>query len=40
MDRVFLKGSSRYIRAMEIAGYAIGAKKGFIYVRAEYPYSC
>ena len=38
MDRSILEGDPQSIlEAMEIAGYAIGAKKGFIYVRAEYP---
>ena len=27
----------RYLEAMAIAGYAIGADTGYIYVRAEYP---
>jgi len=25
------------LEGMEIAGYAVGAQKGYIYVRAEYP---
>ena len=38
MDRSILEGDPHAVlEAMEIAGYAIGAKKGFIYVRAEYP---
>ena len=38
MDRSILEGDPQSIlEAMEIAGYSIGAKKGFIYVRAEYP---
>ena len=38
MDRSILEGDPHAIlEAMEIAGYAIGAQKGFIYVRAEYP---
>ena len=38
MDRSILEGDPHSVlEAMEIAGYAIGAKKGFIYVRAEYP---
>ena len=38
MDRSILEGDPHAIlEAMEIAGFAIGAKKGFIYVRAEYP---
>lgn len=38
MDRSILEGDPHsVIEAMEIAGYAIGAKQGYIYVRAEYP---
>ena len=38
MDRSILEGDPHnVIEAMMIAGYAIGADKGFIYVRAEYP---
>ena len=38
MDRSILEGDPHSVlEAMGIAGYAIGAKKGFIYVRAEYP---
>ena len=38
MDRSILEGDPHAIlEAMEIAGFAIGAQKGFIYVRAEYP---
>ncbi|MBP8952813.1 MAG: NADH-quinone oxidoreductase subunit NuoF [Armatimonadetes bacterium] len=38
MDRSVLEGDPHsVIEAMTIAGYAIGAKKGYIYVRAEYP---
>ena len=38
MDRSILEGDPHSIlEAMEIAGFAIGANKGFIYVRAEYP---
>ena len=38
MDRSILEGDPHAVlEAMEIAGYAIGANKGFIYVRAEYP---
>jgi NADH:ubiquinone oxidoreductase subunit F (NADH-binding)/(2Fe-2S) ferredoxin/NAD-dependent dihydropyrimidine dehydrogenase PreA subunit len=38
MDRSILEGDPQsVIEAMEIAGYAIGANKGYIYVRAEYP---
>lgn len=38
MDRSTLEGDPHSIlEAMAIAGYAIGADQGFIYVRAEYP---
>jgi NADH:ubiquinone oxidoreductase subunit F (NADH-binding)/(2Fe-2S) ferredoxin/NAD-dependent dihydropyrimidine dehydrogenase PreA subunit len=38
MDRSILEGDPHSVlEAMTIAGYAIGASKGFIYVRAEYP---
>ncbi len=38
MDRSVLEGDPHAVlEAMAIAGYAIGANKGFIYVRAEYP---
>ncbi|MBR6788334.1 MAG: NADH-quinone oxidoreductase subunit NuoF [Clostridia bacterium] len=38
MDRSILEGDPHaVIEAMTIAGYAIGAHKGYIYVRAEYP---
>ena len=38
MDRSVMEGDPhRVIEGMAIAGYAIGAGKGFIYVRAEYP---
>ncbi len=38
MDRSILEGDPHSIlEAMLIAGYCIGAQKGFIYVRAEYP---
>jgi NADH-quinone oxidoreductase subunit F len=38
MDRSVLEGDPHSIvEAMTIAGYAIGAQKGFVYVRAEYP---
>ena len=38
MDRSILEGDPHSIlEAMLIAGYTIGANKGFIYVRAEYP---
>lgn len=38
MDRSILEGDPHCVlEAMEIAGYAIGANQGYIYVRAEYP---
>lgn len=38
MDRSILEGDPHSVlEAMEIAGYSIGADKGYIYVRAEYP---
>ena len=38
MDRALLEGDPhRIIEGLLIAAYAIGAKQGFIYVRAEYP---
>ena len=38
MDRSILEGDPHAVlEAMAIAGYAIGADEGFIYVRAEYP---
>ena len=38
MDRSILEGDPQcIIEAMTIAGYAIGAQRGFVYVRAEYP---
>ncbi len=38
MDRSILEGTPHsVIEAMMIAGFAIGANKGYIYVRAEYP---
>lgn len=38
MDRSILEGDPHsIIEAMAIGGYAIGAAKGFIYIRAEYP---
>lgn len=38
MDRSILEGDPHaIIEAMAIAGYTIGAKQGYIYVRAEYP---
>ena len=39
-DRLILEGDPhKLIEAMVIAGYAIGAKKGFIYIRGEYELS-
>ena len=38
MDRSILEGDpNALLEAMAIAGYAVGANKGYIYVRAEYP---
>ena len=38
MDRSVLEGDPHsVIEAMAIAGYAVGANKGYIYIRAEYP---
>jgi len=38
MDRSILEGDPHVVlEAMTIAGYAIGARQGFIYIRAEYP---
>jgi NADH:ubiquinone oxidoreductase subunit F (NADH-binding)/(2Fe-2S) ferredoxin len=38
MDRSVLEGDPhRIIEGMAIAAYAVGAKKGYVYVRAEYP---
>lgn len=38
MDRSLLEGNPHLLlEGMAIAGYAIGANKGFVYVRAEYP---
>ncbi|NLJ40158.1 MAG: NADH-quinone oxidoreductase subunit NuoF [Clostridiales bacterium] len=38
MDRSILEGAPHaVIEAMTIAGYAVGADQGYIYVRAEYP---
>lgn len=38
MDRSILEGDPHaIIEAMAIAGYAVGAKQGYVYVRAEYP---
>jgi NADH-quinone oxidoreductase subunit F len=38
MDRCLLEGDPHaVVEGMAIAGYAIGASKGFVYVRAEYP---
>jgi len=38
MDRSVLEGDPhKIIESMTIAGYAVGAHKGYVYVRAEYP---
>nr|WP_170294566.1 NADH-quinone oxidoreductase subunit NuoF [Heliomicrobium gestii] len=38
MDRSILEGDPHAVlEAMAIAGYAIGARQGYVYVRAEYP---
>ncbi|GIM28555.1 NADH dehydrogenase [Clostridium polyendosporum] len=38
MDRSLLEGDpNNILEAITIAGYAIGANKGYIYIRAEYP---
>lgn len=38
MDRVILESDPHQVlEGMIIAGYAVGAKEGFIYIRAEYP---
>lgn len=38
MDRAILEGDPHsVIEAMAICGYSIGASKGFVYIRAEYP---
>lgn len=38
MDRAVMEADPhRVIEGMIIAGYACGASKGYIYVRAEYP---
>ncbi|HTR80505.1 MAG TPA: NuoF family protein [Bacteroidota bacterium] len=38
MDRSVLEGDPhRVLEGMAIAGYAVGANQGFIYIRAEYP---
>lgn len=39
-DRLIMEGDPhRIVEAMAIAGYAIGASKGYIYIRGEYPLS-
>ncbi len=41
MDRSILEGNPvSVIEGMMIAGYAIGAKQGYFYIRAEYPIAC
>ena len=38
MDRSIIEGDPHgLVEAMEIAAYAVGANKGYVYVRAEYP---
>jgi NADH-quinone oxidoreductase subunit F len=38
MDRSILEGDPHsLLEAMAIAGYAVGANKGYVYIRAEYP---
>ena len=38
MDRSILEGDPHsIIEAIAVAGYAVGASKGFVYIRAEYP---
>ena len=38
MDRAILEGDPHsVVEAMAIAGYAIGASQGYVYIRAEYP---
>ena len=38
MDRSVLEGDPhRILEGMVIAGYAVGAQQGYIYIRAEYP---
>lgn len=38
MDRSVLEGNPhRVLEGMIIAGYAVGAKKGYVYIRGEYP---
>lgn len=38
MDRSVLEGDPNVVvEAMTIAGYAVGANKGYVYIRAEYP---
>jgi NADH-quinone oxidoreductase subunit F len=39
-DRVFMKGDPfALLEGLTIAGYAVGARKGYIYIRGEYPES-
>ena len=41
MDRSIIEHNPQcIIEAMAIAGYAIGAKEGYVYVRAEYALAC
>ena len=38
MDRSVLEGDPhRILEGMALAGYAVGASQGYIYIRAEYP---
>ncbi len=40
-DRMLMEGDPMcLIEGMAIAGYAVGANKGYIYLRAEYPLTC
>jgi NADH-quinone oxidoreductase subunit F len=39
-DRIFMKGDPfAVLEGLTIAGFAVGAKKGFLYIRGEYPES-
>ncbi len=38
MDRSIIEGDPhKVIESMTITGYAVGAERGYVYVRAEYP---
>ena len=40
-DRMLMEGDPfALIEGMAIAGYAVGAGKGFVYIRSEYPHAC